>query len=54
MPITLTLGCGSWGGNISSENITWKHLMNTTWVSYPIASKQTEDEVLFSEQVRKA
>lgn len=54
MPITLTLGCGSWGGNISSENITWKHLMNTTWVSYPIASKQEDDEVLFSEQVRKA
>jgi sulfoacetaldehyde dehydrogenase len=52
MPITLTLGCGSWGGNISSENITWKHLLNTTWVSYPIANKQEEDEKLFSEMTR--
>ncbi len=31
MPMTLSLGCGTWGGNISSENITWKHLLNTTW-----------------------
>lgn len=53
MPMTLTLGCGTWGGNISSENITWKHLMNTTWVSSPIASRQPDDEELFSEQVRK-
>lgn len=53
MPMTLTLGCGSWGGNISSENITWKHLMNTTWVSSPIASRQPDDEELFSEKVRQ-
>ncbi len=47
MPVTLTLGCGSWGGNISSENITWKHLLNTTWVSSPIPSTQPADEELF-------
>ncbi len=54
MPTTLTLGCGSWGGNISSENITWKHLINTTWVSSPIANRQPTDEELFSESVRKS
>ncbi len=53
MPTTLTLGCGTWGGNIASENITWKHLLNTTWVSSPIASRQPSDEELFDEQVRK-
>lgn len=53
MPVTLTLGCGTWGGNIASENITWKHLLNTTWVSFPLANKQPSDEVLFSEAVRK-
>jgi len=52
MPVTLTLGCGTWGGNIASENITWKHLLNTTWVSFPIANKQPSDEELFSEKVR--
>ena len=53
MPTTLTLGCGTWGGNIASENITWKHLINTTWVSSPIANRQPSDEELFDESVRK-
>ena len=52
MPFTLTLGCGTWGGNISSENITWRHLLNMTWVSFPIASRQPSDEDLFSKAVR--
>lgn len=47
MPMTLSLGCGTWGGNISSENISWKHLLNTTWVSYPIPNTQPTDEELF-------
>ncbi len=53
MPTTLTLGCGTWGGNIASENVTFKHLLNTTWVAFPIASRQPSDEDLFSEAVRK-
>jgi hypothetical protein len=36
MPMTASLGCGTWGGNITSENISVKHYMNTTWVSRPI------------------
>ena len=36
MPQTASLGCGTWGGNITSENISVKHYMNTTWVSRPI------------------
>ncbi|SJM43765.1 aldehyde dehydrogenase family protein [Microbacterium sp. JB110] len=36
MPLTINLGCGTWGGNIASENVTWKHYINTTWVARPI------------------
>ncbi len=36
MPFTLTLGCGTWGGNITTENVHWKHFLNITWVSKPI------------------
>ncbi len=36
MAFTMTLGCGTWGGNITTENITWKHFLNVTWVSYPV------------------
>lgn len=33
LPPSLTLGCGSWGGNSVSENIGVKHLMNTKSVA---------------------
>ncbi len=47
MPMSLTLGCGTWGGNISSSNITWEHMLNYTWVSCPIPAAQPTDEELF-------
>ncbi|MGD9569449.1 MAG: aldehyde dehydrogenase family protein [Sedimentibacter sp.] len=43
---TFSLGCGTWGGNIVSENITQKHYFNITWVAEPIDSKPaTEAEI---------
>ena len=54
MPMTLILGCGTWGRNISSENFTWKKLINVTWVSAPIESNQPTDEELFGDIMRKA
>lgn len=32
---TATLGCGSWGGNSISENVTYEHLMNVTRLVMP-------------------
>lgn len=49
MPQTSSMGCGTWGGNITSENITLKHYMNTTWVSVPIPEDRPSDEELFGE-----
>ncbi|RJQ57479.1 MAG: aldehyde dehydrogenase family protein [Desulfobacteraceae bacterium] len=49
MPMTSSLGCGTWGGNITSENISLKHYMNTTWVSRPIAEDKPSDAELFGE-----
>lgn len=46
MPSTVTLGCGTWGGNVTTENIYWKHFINVTWVSEPIEpTRPTDDEV---------
>lgn len=45
---TSTLGCGTWGGNIVSENITAKHFINTTWISRPIKPYIPTDEELFA------
>ncbi|MDY6874159.1 MAG: aldehyde dehydrogenase family protein, partial [Chloroflexota bacterium] len=47
MPFTLTLGCGSWGNNITTENIHWKHFLNITWVAKPIEPVVPDEEVLF-------
>ncbi len=51
MPMTMSLGCGSWGGNSTSDNISWKNLLNTTWVSFPIENNQPTDEQLFSKEI---
>jgi sulfoacetaldehyde dehydrogenase len=47
MPMTSSLGCGTWGGNITSENIHLKHYMNVTWVSRPIAEDRPTEPELF-------
>jgi sulfoacetaldehyde dehydrogenase len=49
MPMTSSLGCGTWGGNITSENIHLKHYMNVTWVSRPIAEDRPPEQELFGE-----
>lgn len=49
MPMTSSLGCGTWGGNIISENICLKHYMNTTWVAHPIPADMPSPEELFGE-----
>ncbi|MCC7042498.1 MAG: aldehyde dehydrogenase family protein [Acidobacteria bacterium] len=49
MPMTSSMGCGVWGGNITNENISLKHYMNVTWVSRPIAEDRPSDEELFGE-----
>ncbi len=48
MPFTSSLGCGTWGGNIASENIALKHYMNNTWVIREIPNHEPSDEELFS------
>jgi len=48
MPWTFTLGCGTWGGNAYSENNSFKHYYNTTWVYRlmpPGKSAPTTEEV---------
>jgi sulfoacetaldehyde dehydrogenase len=52
MPMTSSMGCGTWGGNITSENIALKHYMNVTWVSRPIAEDRPSEQELFGEFYR--
>lgn len=55
MPSTNSLGCGSWGGNSSSHNVTWRDLTNTTTVSRYIPEKKTlKEENVFSGEFRSS
>jgi sulfoacetaldehyde dehydrogenase len=49
MPMTNSMGCGIWGGNITNENISLKHYMQVTWVSRPIPEDKPSEEELFGE-----
>ena len=49
MPMTSSMGCGIWGGNITNENISLKHYMQVTWVSWPIPEDRPSEAELFGE-----
>jgi sulfoacetaldehyde dehydrogenase len=49
MPMTSSMGCGIWGGNITNDNVSLKHYMNVTWVSRPIPEDKPSEAELFGE-----
>ncbi|MCK7487151.1 MAG: hypothetical protein MZU97_17795 [Bacillus subtilis] len=53
MPSTVSLGCGSWGGNITTENINYKHFLNVTWVSEYFEPKRPTDEEIFGDHWKR-
>jgi sulfoacetaldehyde dehydrogenase len=48
LPFTLSLSCGTWGGNITTENVNARHFINLTWVSRPVEPKVISEEALFA------
>ena len=56
LPFSLSMGCGSWGGNSFSDNLNVRHFLNVTRVVHPLAPanvrEPTEDE-LFGAYRRK-
>jgi sulfoacetaldehyde dehydrogenase len=48
LPFTLSLSCGTWGGNITTENVNARHFVNVTWVSRPVPPQPAEEEELFA------
>jgi hypothetical protein len=47
LPYTLSLSCGSWGGNITTEYVNVRHFLNLTWVSRPVAPHPVAAEEVF-------
>lgn len=52
---TFSLGCGSWGGNATNNNITWQDLINVTWISRNLDKPKQlpPDEELFASAMDK-
>ena len=46
---TMSLGCGSWGNNSISDNLTYEHLMNTTKVAFRHEYTLPAPEVVWAE-----
>ena len=48
LPFSLSMGCGSWGGNSIDGNLNWRHFLQTTKVAREIAPREPELEEIFA------
>ncbi|WP_028470977.1 acylating sulfoacetaldehyde dehydrogenase [Neptunomonas japonica] len=53
LPFSLSMGCGTWGGNITDENVHYKQYMNITRVVNTIPPCEVTAEDIFSDYKRK-
>ena len=50
---TLTMGCGTWGGNSISENLSYKHFINVSRLSRVIPERMPTEEELWGAYLKK-
>lgn len=48
MPFSLSMGCGSWGGNSIDTNLHWKHFMQTTKIVREIPGVEPSPDDIFA------
>ena len=53
LPFSLTMGCGTWGGNSFSDNLNYRHFMNITRIVRPIAPREPSIDEIFGEYRKK-
>jgi sulfoacetaldehyde dehydrogenase len=53
LPFSLTMGCGTWGGNSFSENLNYRHFMNVTRIVRTIPEVKPAPEDLFGPYWKK-
>ena len=49
MPFSLSMGCGSWGGNAIDDNLHWKHFLQTTKIVREIPAREPKVEDIFAD-----
>jgi sulfoacetaldehyde dehydrogenase len=43
LPFSLSMGCGTWGGNSISDNLNYRHFLNITRVVEPLAPDRVHE-----------
>ena len=54
LPFSLSMGCGSWGGNSIDDNLHWRHFMQTTKIVRPIPPEEPALDAIFGDYWAKA
>jgi sulfoacetaldehyde dehydrogenase len=49
LPFSLSMGCGTWGRNNFSDNMNYRHYLNITRISAPIAERVPSEQELLSD-----
>ena len=56
LPFSLSMGCGTWGGNSISDNLNYRHFLNITRVVHPLAAeriREPSEDDLFGDYRRR-
>ena len=53
MPFSLSMGCGTWGGNSIDENFNYRHLMNITKIVRTIPAREPSLDAIFGDYWRQ-
>ena len=49
LPFSLTMGCGSWGGNSIDDNLNWRHFVNRVNVVRTVPERRPELDEIFGD-----
>jgi len=47
LPFSLSMGCGTWGGNGFSDNLNYRHFLNVTRIVRTIPPREANEQELF-------
>ena len=53
LPFSLSMGCGTWGNNVTDENLNYKHYLNTTKIVKTIQTNEPSEKDIFSRLLEK-
>jgi sulfoacetaldehyde dehydrogenase len=53
LPFSLSMGCGTWGRNNFSDNLTYRHYLNITRIARPIPERVPTVDAIFGDYLKR-